>query len=257
MVVYADMVVLLNFIVDLMLFMGTNRLAGYACNWKRETAAAAVGALYAGACILPGFHFLGNLLWRIVSLVFMTVIAFGTDRSAFRRGILFAFLSMALGGVAASIETNSFLTLIMAAAGVFCLCFFGFRGKAGRAHYAEVELSYGGKIKKLRALRDTGNMLRDPITGRPVLVVGADIAWDWFGLSRVQLQNPISSIEKLRGMRFRLIPYRAVGQSGGMLLGVKFDEVKVDGKPSDILVAFAPDELDRGDGYQALAGGML
>lgn len=257
MVVYADLVVLLNFIVDLMLFMGTNRLAGYACNWKREVAAAVVGALYAGACILPDFHFLGNLLWRIVSLVFMSVIAFGLDRSAFRRGILFTFLSMALGGIAASVETNNFLTLMIAAAGVFCLCFFGFRGKAGRAHYAEIELSYAGKTKKFRALRDTGNMLRDPITGHPVLVVGADIAWDCFGLSREQLQNPISSIERLREMRFRLIPYRAVGQSGGMLLGIKFDAVKVDGKLSDALVAFAPEELDRGDGYQALAGGML
>ena len=100
MTVYLDLVVLLNFAVDFLLLLGTNRLCGYPMRPGRAVGAAAVGGIYAGACAVPGFFFLGSLVWRTVSLILITVVAFGLDRSCLRRGIVFSFLCMALGGVA-------------------------------------------------------------------------------------------------------------------------------------------------------------
>ena len=68
MTVYVDIVILLNFLVDLLLLLGTNRMAGFPLEVGRASAAAVLGGIYGGACLIPGFQFLGNFLWRSVSL---------------------------------------------------------------------------------------------------------------------------------------------------------------------------------------------
>ena len=175
-VVYADVVMLLNFLVDLLLLVGTNCLAGYGAGWKRSTLAAAMGGVYAGLCVLPQLRFLGNMLWRLLSLGAMAVISFGWNRCTLRKGILFTLLSMALGGVALAIGRGGFAGLILSAGLLCSMCFLGFRGKAGQAEFVPVQIVRQGRTYRLTALRDTGNTLRDPVTGQQVLVVGADVA---------------------------------------------------------------------------------
>jgi stage II sporulation protein GA (sporulation sigma-E factor processing peptidase) len=256
MVVYLDIVVLLNFLVDFFLLLGTNSLCGHPPGWKRAALAAVAGSIYGGACLLPGFYFLGNTLWRLVSLLLIAWIAFGFSVSALRRSIVFILLSMALGGLATGFGKSGFVMLIGAAAGVFLMCFLGFRGRIGAASYVPVELSYQGKSMRLTALRDTGNALRDPVTGNPVLVVGADVAKQLLGLTQQQLCSPVSTVTDAAVPGLRLIPYRAVGQSCGMLLALRMQQVRIGKWKGSSLVAFAPDGLCREGDYQALTGGM-
>lgn len=251
--VYADVVIILNFLVDFLLLLGTNRLCGHPPAPGRGALAAALGGIYGGVCLLPGFAFLGNLLWRLVSLALMAVLAFGCSISALRRGIVFAFLCMALGGVALGIGGNSFWTLVMAAAGVFLLCRMGFRGRIGSREFVPVELGFNGRKMHLTALRDTGNALRDPVTGTPVLVVCAEAATHLTGLTVEQLRRPVESIGAIPGLR--LIPYRAVGNAGGMLLALRLPYVKIGAWQGSSLVAFAPEGLSLEGEYQALTGG--
>lgn len=253
--VYLDLVVLLNFLVDFLLLLGANSLSGHPPALWRCAGAAAVGGIYGGACLIPALRFLGNGIWRLVFLALMAVVAFGWNRSALRRGILFVFLSMALGGIALGVGKGGFLSLVGSAAAVALLSWIGFRGKAGAQKFAVVELSYRGQKRRLTALHDTGNTLRDPVSGKQVLVVGADIARDLLGLEPAQLSSPVQTMVQAAIPGLRLIPYRAVGQAGGMLLAVKMDEVEMDGKSVDAVVAFAPQKLGT-DGFEALAGGI-
>ena len=257
MIVYADLVFALNFLVDFLLLVGTNRLAGYPVSWGRSLLAAGLGGAYGVICLLDGFQFLGSLFWRMVSLGLLSVIAFGWNRSAVSRGILFSFLCMALGGISMSVHSKGFIAILLCAGAALALCFLGFRGKSGQAEYVRVELTRNGRKKRITALRDTGNTLSDPITGQQVLVAGPDIAWEFAGLTPNQLQSPIETMSAASVPGLRLIPYRAVGQSGGMLLAVRFDQVKMEGKECSPLVAFAPEPIGRGEAYEALAGGIL
>ena len=255
MTVYLDGVFLLNFLVDFLLLLGAGRLCGYPARWGRALAAAALGGIYAGACLLPGFHFLGNILWRTVSLGAIALIAYGLSRSALRRGLVFAFLSLALGGAVVGIGKGG-IAGILSAAGILCLlCCFGFRGRIGGTTYLPVELSYGQKHLHLTALQDTGNTLRDPLTGRQVLVVGADVAGELTGLTREQLRSPVESMGALPGLR--LIPYRSVGSNSGFLLAMRFQNVKIGKWQGSSLVAFAPEGLSSEGAYQALTGGAV
>ena len=225
--------------------------------WRLAAAAAALGAVYSGVCMMPRMRFLGGLLWRIVSLAGMAVIAFGWDKSAWKRSGVFVLLSMALGGASLSIGHGNFLTLLLTAGGVWALCIVAFGGRVGGREYVPVELTYGGKTVSIIALRDSGNTLRDPISGEQVLVVSGEVAEKLTGLTQEQLSAPLKTLMCRPVPGLRLIPYRAVGQAGDMLLAMRFDGVKIGHRTQSAVVAFAAEGLGRGDVYQALTGGVI
>ncbi|MBQ9148991.1 MAG: sigma-E processing peptidase SpoIIGA [Oscillospiraceae bacterium] len=255
--IYLDLVILLNFLVDFLLLLGTNRLAGFPPGGTRAAMAASLGAIYSALCLLPGMAFLGEILWRMVFLGLMAVAAFGWNRSAMQRGAVFVLLSMALGGLAMGFGTGSFLVLVLAAGGLWLLCRVSFRGSVGQREYIPVELHYGDRKVSLIALRDTGNTLRDPLTGEQVLVAGADVAEELMGLTGHQLRHPVETLALGGIPGMRLIPYRAVGQPGSMLLAVRFEDAVIGKERGNPLVAFAPEVLGRGEVYRMLTGGAV
>lgn len=255
MVVYLDGVIGLNFLVDWMLLLGVNRLSGHPTGARRTAAAAMVGGGYAGMCMIPSLTFLSSGLWRGVSLGLISVTAFGMNRSAMRRGILFVLLSMALGGLVVSFDTGNFWGLVSCAAVLALLCQMGFRGKATPRELLPVTIRLNGREVRLLALQDTGNTLRDPVTGEQMLITGPEAAWELIGVSKEDLADPVSCAAsgKVRGAR--LIPYQAVGNPGGMLLAVRCDSVRIGKRAGAELVAFAPQGFPGGE-YQALTGGQ-
>lgn len=255
--VYLDLVMLLNFLVDFLLILGTNRLAGYPSSWGRGAAAAVAGAAYAGWCLLPGFRFLGNTLWRMVSLVLMAGIAFGWNRGALQRGAVFVLLSMALGGIASNLGRGNFWMLVLSALGLWLLCRVSFRGNLGQREYIPVELTWSGRSISLVALRDTGNTLRDPLTGEQVLVAGGDVAAELLDVTQQQLRHPVELLSSGVLPGLRLIPYHAVGQPGSLLPALRFRNVKIGDTYGDPLVAFAPEVLAQGAVYRMLTGGAV
>jgi stage II sporulation protein GA (sporulation sigma-E factor processing peptidase) len=126
----------------------------------------------------------------------------------------------------------------------------------------QVELTLLGKTFRLTALHDTGNTLRDPLSGCPVMVT------DWqvlaslipeLDLSEAAFSCPQDLVARLRETKPelspRLIPYKTVGVGHGLLLALRPEEVKISGKQETLLIAFSPVAVSDGGGYQALLGG--
>jgi len=255
MVIYLDLVMLLNFLVDFFLLLGTNRLAGFPSQPWKCAGAALLGALYSGACLLPGMEFLGSILWRSVSLGLMGTMAFGWSYSALKRTGIFLLLTMAMGGAALCFGRGDFLTLVLCALLCLLLSIVSFGGKIGGREYVPLQLSLEGRTVNLIALKDTGNTLRDPVTGEPVLVIGGEIASRLTGLTETQLQNPLETIAARPLSGLRLIPSHSIGNGGSFLLAKRFPEVTIGGIRKSALVAFAAEGLGKGECYQALTGG--
>lgn len=255
--VYMDLVVLLNTLVDFLLLLGTNRLTGFPPGLKRLIPAALLGGVYAGGCLLPGFDFLGNMLWRLVSLGLISGVAFGWGFQALRRAGIFILLTLALGGMVSNLHSPHFGMILLGAAAIWGLCKVGFgTGTVGR-EYVPLEIPKGDRMIRLVALRDTGNSLKDPITGERVLVVGGKMAQELSGLTEQQLRNPLETMARQAVPGLRLVPYRSVGQGAGMLLAMRIREVKVGDKSGPVLIALAPEGIGRGEGFQALMGGAV
>lgn len=248
---------LLNFLVDFLLLFGTNRLAGFPTEGKRLIVAAALGGLYSGMCMLPGFPFMGNLIWRVITLAGMGSVAFGWNRSTLKRIGIYLILSMALGGIAVSFTRADFGTIVLSALCVWLLCRVAFGGHVGEREYVPLELAYGEKKVTVLALQDSGNTLRDPVTGEQVLVISAEVATRLTGLTEAQLKNPLETLAMQPVPGLRLIPYQAVGKGNGMLLAMRFSYVKIGSRVQRAVVAFAPEGLGKGEVYQALTGGTI
>ena len=117
--IYLDLVMVLNFLVDFLLLLGTNRLAGFPASPWRCAGASVLGALYSGACFLPGFRFLGNILWRGISLSLMGILAFGMNAGTWKRIGLFLLLTMAMGGIALGLGRGDGPSIVLCA--LLCL----------------------------------------------------------------------------------------------------------------------------------------
>lgn len=255
--VYLDLVLLLNTAVDFLLLLAANRICGVPRQYGRCLGAAALGGVYACACLLPGFRFLGGILWRLLSLVGMALLAFGKSLSSLRRSLLFLLLTMALGGLATALGSGGFWNLLLSCGGLALLCAVGFRARPGSRRFVPVRLEYGGRREDLLALLDTGNELRDPVTGQNVLVIGAEPARRLLGLTAEQLSDPVGTLSGGAYPGLRLIPFSTVGQSRGFLLALRIPTAQIDGKIRNTLVAFSPALLDREGTYQAILGGEL
>lgn len=240
---------IIHMVVHALLILGTNRVTGGCLNYAAVAGAAVLGGIYSMACLIPGFYFLGNGVWRLVSLAVMAYIAFsGPGRQ--RRSAVFILASLAVSAV--TLGNRGISGLLLAFIAVIGICLLGIRDQ-GLSDFVPVVLRYGEKRVSLTALRDTGNTLRDPVSGQSVLVVDAAAVASLTGLSVQQLCSPRESLGRLPGSR--LIPFHTVAGPGGMMLAARFSDVSVGSWRGSCLVAFAPEGFGNGK-FQALVGGL-
>ena len=257
MAINLEAVLTVNFAIDFMLLLGTNRICGSPLHIGRCAIAAVIGGVYATVCMLPSFQFLAVIYWRFFSLCIVSAVAYGLSFHALRRGVVLLVLRMAMSGMTLGLNIKGIAALFAPLIVVIILCQFGFQSSLMKAQLLPVELTFMKKTVRITALRDTGNMLYDPVTGKPIIIVDATIAEELTGLSIEQLRNPIRSLTEKHLSGLRLIPYRTIDRSDGMLLALRMSQVKIGKKTENVLVAFSPEKLS-GDGtYQALTGGTI
>jgi len=248
-VVYLDRVFFLNTIVDYLLLLTTAALAGTPMRRGRFALFAAVGGLYAvGTFLLP---LLGAPFIRLFTGVAIAFFTFLRDPRPWRLAALFLLLSGALGGLllavglAAGSPTGivqriyyadiSWGVLLSSALLFYVLLHLLFRQGAryGGGDTVEITVVIQNRRCRLRALRDSGNTLRDPIQGRPVLVAETLALRDlWSKEVTVILNSSLSAEEKMaalceKGIPFTLLPYQSVGEAAGLLLAVRSDYLQI------------------------------
>ena len=234
----------LYFLVDILLLLGIKRLREQPLMLLRTVLAALYGGIFAACCLIPGFSFLNGFLWKLVSFGVSGLVAFGLTRAGISCSLLYMLFHIGM--------QNRNIGSLLIVCGGFLVWMFLFQRDG--ALYVPVELTHNGRKVSLTALRDTGNCLRDPITGRPVLIVDAAAAEGLTGLSRFQLGNPVDTMGSLPGLR--LIPYKTVGGSG-FLLALRLQNVKIGSWQGSSLVAFSPEIFNFEGMYQALTGGIV
>lgn len=251
---YVAAMMVISWFVDMLILAGTARLAAIKLQWSRGTMGALIGAAYKGLCMIRAFSFLNHMLLRLFMMAIMGVIAFGCRRSSMRPVVTFMVLQMALSGLVAGMGEVRILPSLLGGIALWLLCAFGRRELGGKI--IPVELTNRGKTVQIRALVDTGNMLKDPVTGEAVLVVCNKLGIILAGLTESQIADPIQTLMDHPHIGLRLLPYHTVGKNNGMMLAMKIDRIKLMGKNAGNLIAFAPSGLGMQKEYQALTGGI-
>lgn len=272
--VYVDLVFVLNFLVNYLLLRGTALLGACAVHRKRLVLAAAFGAVYAVA-VYP-FTFFRLFTIKLLCTAAMLLIAFGCRKQTLRLSAVFGAVSLILCGAVYGMELLkqgsvqihgdsllypvTFSSLVLTAGAVYIAC----RLMLPKLNHSPnsivpVTLHLNNRRVHLSALRDSGNTLCDPMSGAEVLVA------DWHAAKRLLPELPLCAEDfaapaglmlRLQAYHPRLIPYRSVGVSSGLLLALPCEEVKI-GKQlkQNSLVAFSPTPVSDGGSYEALTGG--
>ena len=279
--VYLDVVFVLNGVVNYLLLSASARLVGSVCKRGRMVCAAVLGAAYAALTFVPGLGFLSGALWRILVFAIMLLLAFGLSGKTVPLGGIFLALSLALSGLVLMLsgllgaqvwllEGRAFYaidaaTLILLAGAMYLGLWLLLQGSmahvGGGVAAASIELQ--GRREKLTLLRDSGNTLRDPFTGRAIPVVEWRVFAKLLPEARQELQlcttDAAGSMEKLHAklpkLPMRLIPYRAVGTERALILAVRCDRLCVGGKAQrGVFVAISPNAVSENGTYEGLIG---
>ena len=215
-VVYLDAFLALNFGVNYLLLACAGRLDGEPrCRW-RVALAAGLGAGYAALTLLPGWAFLEHPACKAGAAVAMLLVAYGRSEKLLRTGGLFLVLSCAFGGllllVSLARETpvmaGGLLGPSLGMRGILiaaALCYGVLSLVLGRqfthtrtgGELQELTLTRQGRSVKLLALRDTGNTLQDPLTGRPVVVVEGEKLRPLLPELQLQVQQAVRHLRML------------------------------------------------------------
>ena len=278
--VCAEALFALNALIDVVLLACSARLCGSPIRKGRLALAGLLGGLYSVAALWPGLGFLQHGLIRFCVMVLMLVAAFDCGRQLLRQGMMFlacgccfagvvfamtqltgAGLLRLPGGTYYPVSALSLLALVTLCWAVCRLLFSGCAQHAPR-QMVQLHLRLGSQSRTLRALVDTGNTLKDPMTNEPVLVAGWELAAALLpGLccTQQEFRNAPELMRRLSRerpeLRTRLIPYRSVGVSQGLLLAVRCEAQVQDRPYRPALLAFSPTPVSAAGEYEVLTGG--
>ena len=267
--VYIDLYFLVNFSMDLLCLMITASLLHRKVNRLRAILAATLGGAYAVAALLLGFAGLWGFLADTLAALFLCAITFHIKKASPWRTLkcvpILLLSSMTIGGIMTALynllnQLNLPLeslqgdglsvwifALVTAVSGVATLHGGHFRTRAQKSEAVTLQVTLFHKSITLRAMVDSGNLLRDPISGKGVIVVDLDrlspiLPHALFNACRTgNAEAWLSSHEHARITR--LIP--ASGATGNrLLIAVVPDELLITSNKetyaADYLIAPAP-----------------
>lgn len=282
MIVYGDVVLLVNAVVDAALLLAAGRLAGVSPRGWRLVAAALFGAAYAlGAYVWPGSWFYAGP-GKVMASVAMVAAAYAPARPVrFVRLVgwlwvcaaLVAGLVLVLGtldaGAAGAWNAGASWWALAGALGLLVLgATWVWPWRAVHAvRTVEVRVALDGREASCRGLVDTGNRLRDPVTAAPVLVAEAGALGDVLpralrdaiGRGGDPEWDEVAALASAGGAaeRLRVLPYGSVGASDRLMIALRMDGVECrDGSRRwhhpGALVGLTAGRLDPGGAFSAL-----
>lgn len=262
MIVYADILLLVNFSMDILTLYAAGRLTGKRMTKGRIIASAAAGSIIATLMTLLLSH--DSTVTGVLTIVTMLVVSammarisygkYASLAALFKDSVIIWGAGALLGGIMTVIlsfgETltpvtnGSYVT-------VFSLCAFSALGvlrflltsRAKRT--AEIAVTSGKETVVISALCDSGSFATDPMSGLPVIIVKSTAVRN----VAKELYSPNCSL------RLRMIPLSGVG-GACMMRGFIPERVTVDNDEVSAVIAV---DMSQGSfsGYEGLVPAVL
>lgn len=288
--VYADVLFLINFSMDFLVFYICARLSRRRLDPLRSALGAAVGGAYGVAALFIPSDGILPILCDLVSLGVICMIAFYTKNERIRdligRCALFAGVSAILGGIMTALysalnrsglaalegeagdDISVWLFALLAAAGGAAAFAGGKRmRRLATAKQSDIVISFESNTVRLRAMTDTGNLLSDPLSGRGVALCELEAVSDVFPRELVEFWKcgdigATASLPEKYAARLSYIPAKgALGGKSVLLAAISPDSLKLIGEAgeveTDVLVAPVPHKLSAGDSRALLPPGII
>ncbi len=268
-IIYADTLFIINFSMDFLALFLSGKILFARMRTVPLLLAASLGALYAVASLfLPGNGVITFLINLAVPIV-MCMIVFGYHPGVLIRAVLLYFgISLLFGGgmtvifllinrgmalsfmPASTINTTDKISIyIFFPAALFCALLSYLVGRLFRHQKSQqtitVLLESGDTRISIECLNDSGNLLYEPLSGKPVIILTQDKMQEILPtalrvLFRRRDPSLLATLDARLVRRIRLIPATGIGYSG-LLWAYLPDRILVNGIEKDAYIA-APEE---------------
>lgn len=250
--VYADLLFFINASMDGLCFCLTGRLLHRRLSPRRVLLGAVLGGVYAVVALLLEVGQAVALFCDVAICLLMCAIVFTGRRSGgvgrfFLSAAVYFVLSMVLGGVMTALynllNRTGFTDLLPAGEdglGTWLFALLALIGsgitlwggrvfrRSAAVRSCRVVVELDGQITELDGLVDTGNLLRDPLSGRAVICVESRALSEVLSpalAEAIRTGGDVSSLsDSADARRVRLIP-AGTATGGGMLVGFLPDRV--------------------------------
>ena len=255
MTIYVDIILIENICMNFIILFATAYIMKIQAKISKILISSFIGALYAVLIYIDILAMYTNILMKIILSICMVYIAYRPKnvKGMLKELILFYLVSFALGGCAFAllyiVKPQDILMVngvyigmyplkIALLGGIvgFVITYVGFKIVKNKINKNEivytVEIKIEDKSEITKLLLDTGNMLKDPLTKSPVILVEKRVLINLLPDELIKLMEQnnggdINEILEEYKKRIRIIPFTSVGKQNGMMFGIKVDEIKV------------------------------
>ncbi|MFO8060246.1 MAG: sigma-E processing peptidase SpoIIGA [Bacillota bacterium] len=277
--IFLDVYMIVNFTLNYALLYATALAAGRRTAAGRLVAASGLGSIYALGYLYPRLAPMYGVGGILLTAALMVMIAFHPLRGGRDVVLLLPFLGLAVFGGGAGLllagSAGAGAAAGMSAADLVIIAILillsGYAIRRGRTRgeispglLAEVRVEVEGRSVTCRGLIDSGNRVVDPISGDPVIIVEYGVIRDLLPLGWRQMAAGLEGASWGDGpassggwdRRLRILPFRALQGSGGIMPGMRPDAVVIRGaaetRVTDVVIGITREALsDRGE-YRAL-----
>lgn len=273
MIIYADVYMLENLVVNYFIFLITAYITRTNVSSFKILFTSILASLYSLLQFYPPMQFLYSIFGKIIVSALLVYLTFWPKRFfIFLRQLLsFYLVTIMFGGMVFFlyyITKNNFvvdvqvkLKNVLIALGCSLIVFKLSYELILKKMYKESLIRYiKFKINDTEynctAYVDTGNNLKEPFSGRPVVIVERNLLKEKGSQADISAQN-LEELQKQLGNRIILIPYNSIGQEHGVLIGVIPDEFYISENNStwtkkDVAIALYDNKIS--SRYSALLG---
>ncbi len=268
MIVYPDLAFLLGLQISASLFILTLKMIGLRkARWETVTVIGLSGVSFAFG-ILPAGWWIGSLAIFFASAVFFFrgKTFQGTLKNIFRFGIIslsylgvFLLFSLLFQPMFLLSERGGYFLLSFFKTSLSAFFAFGilflfvcfYKKRFSKVCHADCIAVIRGKTVPFCAYIDTGNFLKDPISGLPVVILEYKYLLKYFKT----LPPPGSyAFLSLFSQNARVVPVRSVSGEGAMLSGFVPDAFSVDGQDYRVVIVLSERPLESMGQFSGLIG---
>ena len=291
MTIYIDVVLIENLIMNYIILFATALILKIKVKHMKLILGSLLGAVYTIVAYTGILEIYSSFILKIVlSIIIVYIAYYPQSLKKLGKELLFFYLtSFVFGGAAFALiyivkpqdilmKNGLFLgtyplkTVMLAAIVAFIVIITAFaiiKNKITKKDLIyKIEVKLNGKEIKTEALVDTGNMLKEPITNTPVVVIEHTLLYECIPK---EILNNLEDIiggdfekipEEVKNeyvSKLKLIPFSSLGKQNGMLIGIKpeylkvIKEEQVDLKENVILGIYDKSLTKKGE-YRALMG---
>lgn len=286
MTLYVDIIFMENVFMNSIILLATGIILKDSMKIVRNLIGSTIGALYAIIIYVSNIAIYSNIILKILLSFVIVYISFKPTnlKSFFKHVVIFYLTSFTFGGVAFAllyfvrpedilyqngVLIGTYPIKMILAGGILgfiiiTIAFKNIKSKLSKQDmFCDVKLKLEEKTLSFKAIIDTGNFLRDPISRAPVIIVEKETLKGFLPAEIVDNTHDIINGKNVElgafSQRIRVIPFKSLGKENGLILGFKLNNARIEYqdieyKAKNVIIGIYNGKLSRSGKYNALVG---